>query len=76
VIGQQFGGNEPEKENKTMTGVADTDKYPMLIDPDLPWMRILRWILGTGLWGEDLWSTSGLELWSQDAIGQAVRPDQ
>jgi len=29
-----------------------------------------------GIVGEDLRSTSGLELTSQDAIGQAVRPDQ
>ena len=36
----------------------------------------LRWLLFTGLWGEDLRSNSGLEPWSQDAIGQAVLSDQ
>jgi len=38
--------------------------------------RRLRWILWDGHWGEDLRSTSGLQLRSQDAIGQAVRPSQ
>jgi len=39
------------------------------------WCTALRWILWTGLWGEDLRSTSGLELGAQNYwSGSTARP--